>query len=129
MGVYLDETMFLDVDNAEELISELEGHLSLRYPGLSPDMEPAKLALLVALLKPVIRRWAAVGTGLDRTEVAGPFQDRISGGGGHVLWEREQSDILALSGTAGAAGLPDGCFPEKSSTDRLFASRPRSAWC
>lgn len=123
MGTYLDPGMFDGVENAAELIDELEGHLSLHYPALATLPDERK-ALLVALLKPIVRRWAEVGTGLDTTEATGPFQYRVSGGGGHVLWKREVDDLKALCSTGDDQpdGAPLGVFPP--STDPLFARRP-----
>lgn len=124
MGAYLNPDEFSDVQNAAQLIAELEAHLSLHYPKLATLPDELK-ALLPPLLTPVIDRWAEVGTGLDRTEGTGPFSDRVSGGGGHVLWPREMADLRKLCGDPDEEqpdGAPLGAFPP--STDPLFARRP-----
>lgn len=124
MGTYLNPDQFADVPNAAQLIGELEAHLSLHYPKLATLTEP-KAALLPPLLVPVIERWAEVGTGLDRTEGTGPFSDRVSGGGGHVLWPREIDDLIKLCADDSDEtpdGAPLGDFP--ASCDPLFARRP-----
>ena len=123
MGTYLYASDFPDVPDAAELIGELEAHLSLHYPALA-TLPAERKPLLVNLLKPVIRRWGAVGVGLDSTDATGPFTFRTSGGGGHILWPREIADLKALcaGGDPAPDGVPLGAFPP--STDPMFARRP-----
>ncbi len=124
MGVYLDSTDFPGVRNADELIAELEVTLALDFPCLA-DLPIDRLQLLKDVLKPVIRRWADVGTGITTSETAGRFSRSKSNGGGHVLWEHERSRLRVLCTQPASAGaLPLGHFPEPESIADLFARRP-----
>lgn len=123
MGDYLNVDQFPGMTDAEKLIAELEAHLSLHYPCITPDLPTERKTLLAALLVPVIERWHEVGTGLTVSTVTGPFQERTSGGGGHILWEREIADLRAFCGEPEIGGMPDGSFPAPADTDDLFAHR------
>ena len=123
---YLEPADVPGVQNAGELIAELEAELALHFPclaALAADLE--KLAILKALLVPVIRRWADVGTGITTSEATGPFSRSKANGGGHTLWAHERARLAALCGVPDTSGaLPVGCFPEPERIDDLFARRP-----
>lgn len=124
MGTYLDPGDFSDIDaaTAAELIGELEAYLSLHYPFITPDLPAEKLTTLRALLKPVVRRWDEVGTGVNETDITGPFTTRKSGK--HVLWQHEKDALRALGGMASGPATSRGSFPSPEPIDDLFVRRP-----
>ncbi len=126
MGDFLTEDQFPGMADAAKLIAELEAHLALHYPCITTALPAERKTLLAAILLPVIERWHEVGTGLTTSTVTGPFQERTSGGGGHILWEREIADLKAFCGEPGVGGMPIGNFPPVPAIDGLFFSgRPR----
>ena len=124
MGDFLNADEITGVENAdaEELIGELEAHLSLHYPLITPAIGAANLAKLKALLIPVVRRWHEMGTGVATQEATGPFVDRRSGK--HVLWDHEKAALRVLSGTSSGPARSRGSFPAPESIDSLFVRRP-----
>lgn len=123
MDINLTADDFPDVDNVGELIAELEAYLSLHYPCLA-DLAIDKIVLLQAILRPVIRRWGELGTGVGQAWVAGPFQGR-SQTGAHTLEPIEIASLRALcAAPARIAGLPVGSSPEPEQIDDLFVRRP-----
>ncbi len=125
MGALLavDDLPGIDAVEAGELIDELESHLSLHYPAIF-DLEDPERQTAKALLKPVVRRWHEAGTGLTTTITTGPFAERKSGGGGHVLWEQEITDLRKLCGMATGPARPRGSFPPPEPIADLFMRRP-----
>ena len=124
MGTYISADAVPGVDNADELIDELEVHLALHFPCITPDMAAGQLIALEALLKPIVRRWADVGTGVVTTRVAGPFREDVSAGGGHVLLPYEQTALLALCGLSSVGAIPRGSFPPAEPITDVFVRRP-----
>lgn len=124
MGIWLDGADFPGLD-ADEAIDELEARLSLTLPCLLtlPDVEVDRLRML---LKPIVRRWVAVGVGIGGRTVTGPFQDD-SPVGARALQHQELSALRALCGD-GVGGLPAGSFPAGEPIDDLFAHRPSRCW-
>lgn len=124
MGNFLnaDDITGIDSNTAEELIGELETHLSLHYPLITTALGPAKLAQLTALLIPIIRRWEEMGTGVATQEATGPFVDRRSGK--HVLWDHEKAALRVLCGMSSGPARSRGSFPEAEPIDGLFIRRP-----
>ena len=126
MGTYLNPSDVPGVEAADavELIGELETYLSLHYPLITPAMPAEKLAALKSILIPIVKRWSDAGTGLVTTETTGPFAERKSGGGGHVLWVHEQSALGLLSGAVSGPPKPRGSFDPPPPLNDLFAQRP-----
>lgn len=124
---YLKSEDFADVENAGELIRELEAHLSLHFPCLE-TLPLQKVELLQAILTPVVRRWGEVGTGAGDSWVAGPFQGRgpaVRKDGAHTLDPVEEQSLRALCGTpTKVAGLPAGSAPPPEPIEDLFVRRP-----
>lgn len=121
---YLTTSDVPGVRNASELIAELEAYLSIHHPCLA-DLPPEKRTILTDLLKPVIRRWGHIGTGVATSEAAGPFRRDLSNGGGHVLWAHEIASLRALCGQpATVPGLPLVSAPPPEPIGDLFARRP-----
>lgn len=123
---YLNPADVPGVQNAAELIAELEEYLALHHPYVA-DLPEEKLPRLQALLKPVIRRWADIGTGVIDTEQVGPFRRSKKDIGGHVLSGSEALSLRLLCGVEAQsvpAGLPRGSFPEPEPIDDLFMRRP-----
>ena len=128
METYLTAADFAGIDNAAELIRELEVHLSLHYPCLD-SLPPGKIPDLQAILAPVIRRWGDTETGAGAGGwTAGPFQGRapaVPQEGAHTLEPIEKASLRALCGTPiRVAGLPAGSFPAPEPIADLFVRRP-----
>lgn len=127
MKTYLTAADFAGVDNATELIRELEVHLSLHYPCLA-SLPAGKIPDLQAILTPVIRRWGEIGTGAAPPWVAGPFQGRgpaVRKEGAHTLEPIEIQSLQALCGApVRVAGLPAGSAPPPEPIEDLLVRRP-----
>ena len=118
MGDYLHPSDVPGVRNADELIAELEADLALSYPRLS-ELPPDRIDLLRAILKPIIRRWGDLGTGV--VTKAGPFEKRA---GSHVLLASERRRITSLLADVPVdPSGPLGSFPEPQYVDDLFHQR------
>lgn len=125
MGTWLEprDVTGVAAETAEELINELESHLSLHYP-MPATLTGDQAKMLRALLIPIVRRWHEAGTGLTTQETTGPFLERKSGGGGHVLWDHEKAALRAFCGMRSGPASPRGSFPQPEPIDDLFVRRP-----
>lgn len=125
MGEFLspNEVAGIETVKADELIGELETHLSLHYPVSSLDAAGKKK--LKTLMIPIIRRWDDAGTGLVTQEITGPFTERKSGGGGHVLREHEVKNLRKLCGMDNGPARSRGSFPPAEPTADMFVRRPQ----
>lgn len=124
MGIWLYSGDFPNLDDADDVIEELEADLSVSLPCLL-DLPQSKLETLRNLLKPVVRRWSGLGTGLGGRSVTGPFQDDLPEGV-RTLQAHEIAKLRALCGS-GVGGEPAGSFPPAEPLLDLFAHR--RGWC
>ena len=116
---------FDGIDDAHEVVTELEAFLALRYPRLI-DLEDVARDRLLAILRPIVRRWVDVGTGVQASTKTGPFAESLREDGlnaGHTLTEAEMGSLSALCASVGITVLPRSSFPPPESLDGLFARR------
>lgn len=126
MGVYLQPDEFVGIENADELVAELEAVVQLRFPCLV-DVPIDQQPIITSLLRPVLRRWGEVGTGALKRATTGPFTDEILASAleaGHTLTVFEAASLQALCGGAPSQPLSRGSFPPPEPISDIFVRRP-----
>ena len=113
---------FIDIPGADELIGELEAYLAIHYP-LLDAVPAARQVHLQAILVPIVRGWAELGTGVGGMTITGPFQDRPATGT-HTLLPHEAAALSALCGLGVGVVLSLGSFPPPEPITDMFVRRP-----
>lgn len=126
MGVYLQPDEFVGIENADELVAELEAVVQLRFPCLV-DVRIDQQPIITSLLRPVLRRWGEIGSGALKRTTTGPFTDEILASAlesGHTLTVAESASLQALCGGVPPQPQSRGSFPPPEPINDLFVRRP-----